>query len=106
MENIIEETVVKNDKSLLKSSGKVDSQTIYNWLFDFRQTNYKNRPLTDHFWTVCYLGIEVGVNVRLLLGEEIWGHMKNVKPLPFEILHHPIFEDLKNKKIVIDFHLK
>lgn len=104
--NIMEETVVKNDKSLFKSSTKVDFQTMYNWLFDFRQTNYKNRPLTHHFWTVCFLGVEVGVNVRSVLGEEIWGHMKKVKPSPFEIYHHHIFEDLKHKKILIDFHLK
>lgn len=104
-QNIMEETVVKNDKSLLKSSSKVDFETIKTFLEDFRQTNYKNRPLTDHFWTVCVLGVEVGVNVRSVLGEEIWGYMKKVKPSPFEIHHHHVFENLKHKKVLIDFHL-
>jgi hypothetical protein len=101
----MEETTVKNDKSLLGSSSKVDFQTIKTWLEDFKQTNYNRRPLTDHFWTVCYLGVGVGVNVRSVLGEEIWGYMKSVNPSPFEINHHHIFEELKHKKILIDFHL-
>jgi hypothetical protein len=99
------ENNLNNDRSLLKSSTKIDFETIKNWLEDFKKTNYKNRKLTNHFWTVCFLGLEIGVNVRSVLGEEIWTYMKKVKPSPFEIYHHHIFENLKHKKIMIDFHL-
>lgn len=101
----MEETTVKNDKSLLKSSSKVDFQTIKKFLEDFRVTHYNNRPLTDHFWTVCHLGVGIGVDVRSVLGEEIWGYLKSKKPSPFEIYHHEVFEELRHKKILIDFHL-
>jgi hypothetical protein len=102
MEN---EMMLDETNTLLKDSPKVDKEGLTKWLYEFRQTHYKNRFLTDHFWSVCYLSKKLDIDVRSVLGDEIWGYMRLVKPNPFEFYLSKPFDRLGSKSIFVDFHL-
>jgi hypothetical protein len=82
-----------SEKGMLNDTVGLKVSTLRTWLEDFRRTHYKNRPLTDHFWNVIYFSQKLGVNVKGVLGQEIWNHLKEMKPGPFMVYLHPVFHD-------------
>jgi len=100
------------ENSMLKDRINFNRDSITNWLFDFVNTNYKNRPLTDHFWTIVYVGIRYfDVDVRSILGEEIWNHMVELRPTSFEFrphieLNYETIPLSNNKKVLFDYHIE
>lgn len=106
MENQVEIEVELDDtNSLLKDSPKVDSEGLTKWLTEFKQTHYKNRFISRHFWSLCILGLGMGVDVRSILGESILSDLRKVQPKPFEMyLVKPYFDkDTRLKRV--SFHL-
>ena len=102
MENQVEIEVELDDtNSLLKDSPKVDSEG----LTEFKQTHYKGRLITRHFWSICILGLGMGIDVRSILGENILSDLRKVQPKPFEMyLSKPYIEkDVRLKRV--SFHL-
>ena len=96
--------LMKNKNEVYKSGILNDTVTLNvvglkNWLEVFRKTHYKNRPITDHFWNVVYFSKKLGVNVREVLGEEVWEELTNKFPNTIKVFVHPVFED---KDIKID----
>lgn len=104
MENT-ENTLEIVETGILKNVTKINVENVTRWLNDYRDTNYKNRFLTEHFWSMCLFGIELKIDIKSILGEEIWYHMKKVEPKPFWMYYHPIFTNVKHKKILVKFHL-
>jgi hypothetical protein len=84
---------------------QITVSTVQNWLVNFKETNYNNRPLTDQFWSIGQIGINLGIDVKSILGSDIMSYLKKTKPNPFEVNSILINEDEKSKKILIDFHL-
>lgn len=99
------EMVESVENSLVKDSPKMDVEGLTKWLKEFRQTHYKTRPITRHFWSICILGLEMGIDVREVLGEKILTDLKRVEPYPFEMfLTKPFIEkDVRLKQV--NFHL-
>jgi hypothetical protein len=93
------------ESSLLKDNIKMKKDQLTKWLVDYRETNYKNRPLTDNFWTIVYLGVQNGVDVKSTLGNDIWSYMVKSRPNPFEIYPSKRFKKLGTKPMLINLHL-
>lgn len=102
----------RSSVGVLVDGPKLNVEKLTKWLTEFKETHYKNRFLTDHFWSICHISNKLKVDVRSILGEEIWKELRKDRPRPFNIEFNETFERsvkceiLKpNKFYTIDFHL-
>jgi hypothetical protein len=103
MDDIEIEFVNEDEKSILKDTVKVIPETITQWLQEFRQTHFKGREFTDHFWSICHLGMMLGVSVGFILGEEVLKDMRVKKPVSFEFYYSKPFNVKNHKLIYFDY---
>lgn len=106
MRDIIEvdiEVTEEDINSLIPDKVQNKPEPLRNWLLGFKQTHYNGREFTDHFFTICHMGIKNGLDIRSILGDKIIEDILRKKPTEFEFYYSKPFNEICHRKVSLDF---